>query len=220
MPAHFLRPVLCALWATLATMPALATEDYASLYKRLQGGDTTVDFRALRFAYAGTPAYAPNRPTMLEHRRAVQKALSESKFDVAASRVDAWLAEDPLNPFAHLGAARVFDKNGQAEKAKFHDEVAQGIGKSICGPGEGQDEAKPCPVISIDEELFYLSMFGFKFEGQHGQLCSDGTACDVIDVTDPKTRKGYVLYMDISRPLARLQGDQGKAEAPPPPPPP
>ena len=86
--------------------------------------------------------------------------------------------------------------------------------------GEGQDEAKPCPVISIDEELFYLSMFGFKFEGQHGQLCSDGTACDVIDVTDPKTRKGYVLYMDISRPLARLQGDQGKAEAPPPPPPP
>ena len=217
--AYALRPLLCALGLAFAASPALAAEDYASLAKRLQDGDTTVDFRALRLAYAATPGYAPNRPTMLEHRRAVQKALSDAKFDEATSRVQRWLAEDPLNPFAHLGAARVYEKTGKAEQAKFHDDVAQGIGKSICGPGEGQDEAKPCPVISLDEELFYMAMFGFKFEGQHGQLCSDGSACDVFDVTDPKTNKGYVLYMDISRPLARLQGAQGNAEAPPPPPP-
>lgn len=214
-----LRPALCALWAVLSVSVALAADDYASLSKRLQDGDTSVDFRALRLAYAATPGYSPNRPTMLEHRRAMQKALSESKYDEAATRVQAWLAEDPLNPFAHLGAARVFEKTGQADKSKFHDEVAQAIGKSICGPGEGQDEAKPCPVISLDEELFYLAMHGLKFEGQHGQVCGDNLACDVFDVTDPKTNKGYIIYMDISRPLAQLQGQRGNAEAPPPPPP-
>lgn len=219
MPLNALRPALCALWVALSVTSALAAEDYASLSKRLQDGDTSMDFRALRLAYAASPGYAPNRPSMLEHRRAVQKALSASKYDEAATQVQAWLAEDPLNPFAHLGAARTFEKTGQADKAKFHDEVAQAIGKSICGPGEGQDEAKPCPVISLDEELFYLAMHGLKFEGQHGQLCGDGSACDVFDVTDPKTNKGYVLYMDISRPLAQGKGQPGSAEIPPPPPP-
>lgn len=215
--SRFTRASLLIAFALLAPL-ALAADDYAALKARLQGGETNLDFFALRMAYAKSPEYSPNQAALLEKRRAVEAALSAGKFEEARPLVEAWLAGDYLNPFAHLGAARIEEKTGHAEKAKFHNAVVDGLANSICGKGQGLSEDQPCKVLSIDEEHFYLAMHGFKLEGQHGLQCDGKQACEALDVTDPRDGKGYTLYMDISIPLAWLQQQQGNAEAPPPPP--
>ena len=197
---------------------ALAAEDYAALKARLASGDAKLDFRALRLAHAAAPDYAPNQAALLEKRRAVEQALKAEKYEEAKPLLESWLAADFLNPFAHLGAARVAEKTGNATQAAFHNAVVEGVFNSICAKGEGLSEDKPCQVLSIDEEHFYLVMNGFRLEGQHSLLCDGQQACEALDVTDPKTRKGYTIYMDISLPLNFLQSQKGSAEAPPPPP--
>lgn len=214
------RLILVTLLLTLAgVQPAVhAADDYAALKARLDAGDTSIDFLALRMAYATSPGYSPNRVALLETRRAVEVALKDGKFDVARPLLETWLAQDYLNPFAHLGAARVEEKTGHADKAKFHNAVVDGLFNSICAEGHGLAEDRPCKVLSIDEEHFFLVMNGFKLEGQHNLLCDGKQPCEALDVTNSRDGKGYTLYMDISLPLAYLQNQQGKAEAPPPPP--
>jgi hypothetical protein len=144
----------------LATGSAAASEDYAALKQRLLGGDTGIDFLALRLGYAGSPEYSPNRASSLEQRRKLEQALKQDQFEAAVPLAEAWLKDDYLNPFAHLGAARAYEKTGKAAQAKFHNAVVDGLFKSICAAGEGQSDNTPCRVISIDEEHFFLVMNG------------------------------------------------------------
>ena len=207
-----------ALAISLATGSAAASEDYAALKQRLLGGDTGIDFLALRLGYAGSPEYSPNRASSLEQRRKLEQALKQDQFEAAVPLAEAWLKDDYLNPFAHLGAARAYEKTGKAAQAKFHNAVVDGLFKSICAEGEGQSDDTPCRVISIDEEHFFLVMNGFKLEGQHGLMCAGERPCEVFDVTDRKTGTGYSVFMDISIPLKFLEAQRSNVEAPPPPP--
>jgi len=210
--------VALALVMSLAIGGAAASEDYAAIKQRLVGGDTGIDFLALRMSYAASPEYSPNRASSLEQRRKLEQALKLEQFEGAVPLAEAWLKEDYLNPFAHLGAARAYEKTGKVTQAKFHNAVVDGLFKSICAKGEGQSENTPCRVVSIDEEHFFLAMNGFKLEGQHGLMCAGERSCEVFDVTDRKTGKGYSVFMDISLPLKFLEAQHGNAEAPPPPP--
>jgi Domain of unknown function (DUF4919) len=201
----------------VATSGFAAGEDYATLKSRLEGGDTHIDFRALRLAYADSPAYAPNQSSSLSNRRAVEQAFEAGQFSAAVPLLQKWLAEDYLNPFAHLGAVRAFEKTGDTARAQFHDAVVLGLFNSICARDEGRSENRPCPVVSIDEEHFFLVMNGFRIDAQHGALCEGDRPCNVYDVINRKTNAAVTVYLDISRPLHYLDTHPAPAASPSPP---
>jgi len=202
----------CVLVSGAAQAADAAPADYAALKARLDAGDTGVDFRALRDAYATTPDYRPNSPDALVRRKAVQDALEARRFDTALTLLEKWLAADFLNPFAHLGAARAYRETGNAEKAAFHDAVVDGLYASICAPDEGLSEQRPCPVLSIDEQHFFLVMNGFTVQGEYGMDCSEGRPCQVYEVTKMNTNEAFTLYFDISRPLAYRAAMRGPVD--------
>jgi len=201
------RLLLCAIatWAALTCQvmaaPAQPAADYAALKAKMLGGDPNVDYLALRLGHAASADYHPNSPDSLIRRKAVQNAIEAKQFDEAAPLVEHWLEAEFLNPFAHLGAARIYKELGNEQKAAFHDAVVDGLFRSICLAEEGQSPRRPCRVLSIDEQHFYLVMNGMMVDGEYGQACHDGQACQVYEVTKMNTNRQYTLYFDISLPL-------------------
>lgn len=192
--------------------PTADTTDYAALKARLQAGDPKLDYLALRMAHAESADYLPNSPDALVRRKAVQDALEARKYDEAAGLLEKWLAADFLNPFAHLGASRAYRELGKEDQAAFHEAVVDGLFQSICGRDEGQSENRPCRVLSIDEQHFFLVMNGFMVDGEYGTTCRDERPCQVYEVTKQNTNEAFTLYFDISRPLA-FQEARRKAAA-------
>lgn len=211
MSVLLLAGLACALASGAAQAADATTADYATLKARLAAGDASVDFRALRDAHATSPDYRPNSPDALARRKAVQDALEARRFDTALALLEQWLAVDFLNPFAHLGAARAYRETGKAEKAAFHEAVVDGLYASICGPDEGLSENRPCPVLSIDEQHFFLVMNGFSVQGEYGMDCGEGRSCQVYEVKKMNTNEAFTLYFDISRPLAYRAAARGRA---------
>ncbi len=184
-----------------AVSGAAATEAYEAMVKRLQGGDFTVDFKALRLAYAASPQYAPVSTKGLGLRDQVQKALEEKRFDAALAYAERWLDVQYLNPFAHLGAAGAYDGQQQADKAAFHRRIADRLYESVCGPDEGQSLDRPCQVISTDEEIYYLVRHGFELGGRREATCANSVPCDIFEVREPQSDLLVDIHFDISLPL-------------------
>ncbi|MGD9601323.1 MAG: DUF4919 domain-containing protein [Gammaproteobacteria bacterium] len=195
-----------ALFAVLALGPAtVSAEDYPSLRQRVEGGDLGVDFRSLRFAFAQTPAYRPGAARGQAARRAVQQALEKESWADAIAAARAWLADEYVNPFAHLGLARALEMTGETATARFHHRVAEALFDSICRGGEGRSADAPCPVISLDEEHFYLARHRFEVGGDYERTCARDRPCHVYEVHEPGTDMLHDIHFDISVPLARMQ---------------
>jgi len=191
--------VACALFALPA---AYAADEYAQLRAQVEAGDFTVDFRALRFAYARTPAYEPTSGAARDARKRLQTALENKDYTTALDVGLAWLAVEYVNPFAHLGIARAHQSLGATDKARFHNRVADGLYDSICRGGEGRTAAAPCPVISLDEEYFYLARHQFEIGSQYEETCEGARPCHVFEVREPNTDTLHDLHFDVAVPLA------------------
>lgn len=207
-----------AFLLVLFAAPALATPsptpaEYAALKAQLLGGDAKVDYLKLRLGHAASPDYHPNSPDSLIRRKAVQDALEAQQFDEAKKLVEHWLEAEFLNPFAHLGAARVYEELGDATKSAYHDAVVDGLYAAICRADEGESTRRPCRVLSIDEQHFYLVMNGMMVDGQYGQECFDAQPCEIYEVTKMNTNRKYTLYFDISLPLAWQEARRKEAAA-------
>jgi hypothetical protein len=211
------RVTCCALVMTLQVASlaigrgAFAAEDYATLQARVAQGDFSVDFRALRMAYARTAAYQPNNSQSLRFRQQVQQALQAKDYAQALHVGEAWLADDFLNPFAQMGVARAYEAIGQAEQSRLHNRIAEEIFESICRAGEGFSPDAPCPVLSIDEQHFFLIKHGFEMGAQYGATCKDDHPCDVYEVRKPGGSLLQDVYFDISLPYARAAESQDAA---------
>lgn len=201
----FLALAMCAA-------SAHAADDYAGMLAKLQQGDSAVDYRALRLAHAASGDYRPNSPDSLVRRKAVQDAIEGRQFEAARPLVEKWLAAEPLNPFAHLGAIRIYKELGDDTRSAFHNAVVDGLFASICRTDEGDSPNRPCKVLSIDEQHFYLVMQGMMVDGEYGTMCQTDLPCQVYEVTKLNTNSKHTLYFDISLPLA-FQEAQRKAAA-------
>ena len=201
-----LRHRLCAsLLLAMFCSVAYATDDYAKLKARLLAGDFSLDFRELRLAYAKTNEYHPNATSALESRRRMQAALQAKKYAEARTQGEAWLEGDYLNPFAHMGMARAYEKLGEVERARFHNRVLEGLYNSICLIGQGRSSDAPCKVLSIDEEHFYLGRNRLEVGSQYGVECAGKIPCDVYEVRPPGSSELSDIHFDISLPYAYAQ---------------
>jgi len=202
---------LLVLIVAMISMPASAA-DFAALKSRLMGGDFTVDFKALRLAYAQTPDYHPNSPRSLDFRRKMEAVLQGKKYPEALTLGEAWLNEDYVNPFAHMGVARAHEALGHVEQARYHNRILEGLYHSICAAGQGQTSEHPCQVLSVDEELFYLGRNRFEVGSQYQVECAGKIPCDVYEARQPGSSELFDQHFDISLPFAYSQQHPGTTE--------
>lgn len=170
---------------------------YDSLVARLNAGDTTVDFTALRLAYATTKAYNPyasaTSRAMMKHRN-VDSALAAARAALATNYVDI---------AAHAVAGYCLTTLRDSAAGRFHYAVRNGLILSVIRSGDGLSVATAMTVISTDEEYAVLAALGLTFEKQ-SLVEQDGRMFDRMEAVDRATGKHYALFFNVDLPMKRL----------------
>ena len=194
--------VLLAVGGAIALAGHAATGSEAATVARslarLKSGDTAIDFRALRLAGAPSLSAKSDSRLVSHWRQATLQALEAGRVEEAATLVNAWLAQDYLNPFAQVGAQRVHAMRGNDVEAAFHHRVLEGLYDSICIVGEGLSPTHACPVVSLDEISYYLARHRYEIGDSREEFCN-GSPCLVFEVRAPDGLMLIDLYFDISR---------------------
>lgn len=143
--------------------------DYYSLLKRTRSLDESIDFTALRQAYAASPDFNPYRYSETrKHSRGLFNLLADKKYHQVIDEAAEILLQDHLDVLAHKALAEAFENVGNEALAKRHNFMAQGLLRSLVNSGDGQSVATAFHVISVDEEyaLLYLLDLGEDMEEQ------------------------------------------------------
>ena len=202
--------LLLQLWAFTGSVVAAPAPAYDMLLERVKSGDTTIDFRELRFAYAETPQYSPYGSSKSDAKNALLAAYDAQQDDKVTEYLESVLKSNYVDIEAHIIASMKFAKDGNQEKSNFHRSVAKGLIDSILNSGDGKGPDTAFWVISVDEEYAILRVFRLKVKSQSVST-RDGHYYDVLQVTDPKTSEPLLpMYFCIDKPYIWLQNSMKK----------
>jgi hypothetical protein len=202
-----------ALWALLAAhahaADAAPAPTYDQMLATLKGGDTNIDFKAFRYAFAETPQYSP----YAEHgdKRAMFRALQAGDYQTATMLANEILAADYTDLDAHFVCFVAYDKSHDGTDAQFHRTVVRGLMDSISESGDGKSADTAYVVIAVREEYAYLGLSGYDVNGQTLVKSNSGPV-DAMDVTDQMTREHRTIYFNVSRSFAALEHQFGGAK--------
>jgi uncharacterized protein DUF4919 len=172
---------------------------YESLLEKVKRQDSSVDFTALRMAYADRPV-KKGETVDSDLRKQLFPALGKSN-DEAIEIADKVLAKNYLDIDAHIVSALAYKEKHDAEHEKLHNFVAEGLCRSILASGDGQTLETAYVVISVDEEYTILRVLGWHRKEQT-LLEGGGHHYDKMDVFNPKTQQQATVYFNIDRPYA------------------
>ena len=183
---------------------AWTAADYHDAVARLQAGDTDVDCRAARLAYALTDGYEPYAVEPKKQERRLHEHLNERQDPRAALLVaDSLLAGNYVNLDAHYGASLAHDQLGHADRAAFHIAVFRNLLDSIVETASGSAD-DPFVVNRVDEEYVVIAVLGFEHRGQSLVDCG-ASKCDLMTVRDPRDGAELELYFDVSIPYGHMR---------------
>jgi len=172
---------------------------YSRLVDRLEAGDRTVDFTALRLAFARTPAY---NGMMMGVYQPLWQTLNAGRFEEALRVADAVLARNYAEPNAHMVAAKAHRELGHVQQADFHQFVVDGLLRSIVSGGDGKTAETAYQVIDISEEYAYFRSMNLKVKGQSlvGPPASGRPNVDRMVVVDGGTNEERVIFFSVENP--------------------
>ena len=181
---------------------------YKELLGKVQNGDLSVDFKALRFAFAD----AENTKALDEDRGArykMFKALSDKKYKDALKMAEDGLKKAYVDANLHFVAHTANKELGNFEKADFHKKVLTKILDSIQNGGDGKTAQTAFMVINVDEEYTLLRFLGYQMQSQELDK-TEGHTFDVLIVTNPKKQETRKLYFNIDKIWAGYEKTFGK----------
>jgi len=201
--------VCCALFLTFAGLAQEKTEtkqpaetavkytakDYQDLLAKLKGGDTNIDYKALRMAFAETAEYSYSGPDKAE-REKFFKSFNDKKYKDALKQAEKFMETNYVDANAHYVAYNSAKELKDDKKAEFYKAVLLGLLNSIKGGNDGLSEKTPFYVITIDEEYTLLKFLGLQ-RGSQSLNHLDGHTFDVLTVTDPKNNQTIKLFFNI-----------------------
>jgi Domain of unknown function (DUF4919) len=182
--------------------PAANKDDYETLLARVQKGDRTVDFKALRFAYTETKAYNPYNSDS-DARKAMFAALNSKEFDKVLAQAEKILSRNYVDINAHFGAYVAHKELQHAEQAALHKFIVDGLLKSITSSGDGKTAATAFVVISTDEEYALFNFAGLR-PTQQALVNENGHAYDKMTAVDPETNQTVIYFFNIDKPFGWL----------------
>jgi hypothetical protein len=197
-------PALALVWAVLmAAVHGLAQDPearYQSLLEAAKAGDKTVDWQALRFAYADRPGFTSTvEGDERTHALAMRQAFKAGDYAGAIVEAKAVMDEDFVDPEAHLIASQAYAKSRFVGEAQREKAMAVGLLTSI-QTGDGRSAATAYSVISVKEEYVLMATSGRRVTRQ-SLTQQDGHSYDVLETVDSAGAVA-TFYFQIDRVLA------------------
>jgi hypothetical protein len=193
--------------------PARAAETsaqgYDELVARLKGGDTSIDFAALREAYAASPRYDPDPGEARRLKTSLFDAFAAKDCPRATDIAAKILEANYVNIDAHLIAGRCYGETGDAKRADFHQAIARGLLAAIAQTGDGESPETAFAVIAAEEEWSFLRAQGYEVSDQ-ALISHAGRRIDRVEATDSDTGDAVVVFFDVERPLSWLEREAGR----------
>jgi hypothetical protein len=175
---------------------ATAKDDvFKTLLTKLKGGDTKIDFKALRMASLDSKSDDAGQPDEEQYKKAVE-AYTSKKYKAAISAGEKSLDKGYLGIDAHLLVAVAHREAGNNEKFDFHKAVYLGLVNSIISGADGKSAKTAYVVIDVAEEYALLRALGLD-RGSQALRADGGHKYDVLTVTDPKTNQTQQLWFNI-----------------------
>jgi hypothetical protein len=197
------------LWALLLgslafaqTNPAASDDPdrmYHELAARLQSGDLSIDFRALRLACSS--ARDCEVRGNLEDLGAQADALRREDWAAARQVCEKLLSRGYADIEAHATLAAVYVKLGDQRLADFHLAVVAGLMRSIRATS-GDTKETAIEVISRREIFAVMASLGLPYFGSNvsSRTITDGAhQYTVMEARDPKTNQGRALYFNLDK---------------------
>ena len=168
---------------------------YAGMLAALKGGDTNVDYKALRMAFAETENYSFHGTDKQEAAK-MFKPLGEKNYKEALKLAEKMLEANYVEPNAHYVAYLANTELKDEKKAAFHKAVLLGLINSIKDGKDGKTAKTAFFPITIDEEYTLLRFLGYRVEAQSLQS-NEGHQFDVMSVADSKTGEKAKFYFNL-----------------------
>jgi hypothetical protein len=176
------------------------TTTYEQLVARVQSGDMSVDFTALRTAFTQTAAYREKQNqvqmmAMTVYRR-LWDLLDQGHPGEALDLARVVIASCFVDINAQLVAAEAYRQVGNERTAAFHRFVADGLLRSVMGSGAGGKGDSAFRAVLVSDEYALLRSMGFAPVKQT-LYKEDGHTYDMLSAKDPKSGAGTTYYFNI-----------------------
>ncbi len=204
MVSRVFIPVLFLFCAAACIAPrgvAHAAETLYGMLKKVEDGDTSVDFLALRRARVASPRYKPI--TREEERGApeIHTALEEEDFKKCAELADEIVEDDPISLRGHFSGMICDTQLGATKDAAHHKWVVEGVLNAISRSGDGNTPDTALFVTNLTEVFDFLSFQKFKI--MEGKLMAhdDGRHFFRMGVVKPdEPDRVYNIFFDVTAP--------------------
>lgn len=171
---------------------------YEIIALKLKAGDTKIDFRALRVAYADSKEALAAGSSHLT-RRAMNTALLNRQFDETIRIGLDILKNVYISPDTHAALSRAYSEIGDRQKAEFHKTVYLGLVNSIIASGDGKSPETAYNVVTTEEEYAVMRALGLSVWSQeivwHG-----GRWYETLSATNTKTNQTVKIWFNIDIP--------------------
>jgi len=187
--------ILSVLIAVTFLTLAASSQSYENLVGKVKGGDTSVDFKALRLAAAERTAPAPLDPRIYPM---MVKLSGEKKYKEALKAVEAVQAANFADMNSHIIASMSYAGLGDDKKAKLHEAIYVGLVNSILNNGDGNSAKTAYTVYSPVEVAVVLNALDLK-RVDHAVVTEDGRKFALLTVADKATNEQSKVYFNIDK---------------------
>jgi len=175
-----------------------ADSEYVRLLAHLKRGDTLIDYRSLRMAYARSSAYDPSSSRDAVLRHSLRYALGKGDLRAVGSLADSLLADNPVDVEGHVLAAYASKESGDSVTARLHAAIARGLGRSYDGAHHGASLHLPIVLIAASEEEYYGRLNGLEYTDSTKLVDCPAGYCDVVVFRNPQTGTDTTLFFDLT----------------------
>jgi hypothetical protein len=184
---------------------AASPETYDSLVAKAEADGLSVDYTALRAAYASSDRNDPLGFSMDQNIGLMMNAMDDGDCDKALENSAKVLKASFINILAHLVRSECLNKRGELARAAREDTIIGGLRDSIFLSGDGDTAKTAYVIVTLDEERFVLLARGLK-EMEQALIQDDGHSFDLIEgkSKDGTTRPVYFQIDAITAAEARM----------------
>ena len=202
MTKHILKCATILAALALSAVPAMA-DAYTDLVARSEQGDATLDYTALRNAYALADHYDPYGAQTRPLFDAAWNAFQAKDCTKAVASARAMFAINDVTIPMHFVVSDCLRQAGDTAGADREAAIARGLAKSLLDSGDGKSTATAYHVVTLSEEGFVLTMLGFHEEKQ-ALLSDGGHQYDLLEGKDEKTGEPRSAYFNVDALMAGM----------------
>jgi hypothetical protein len=196
---------LCSCLALTIPSVADSLKTYDTLVAKAEADGLSVDYTALRAAYAASDRNDPLGFSMDQNIGQMMNAVTGGDCDKALESSEKVLKASFINILAHLVRSECLSKKGELARAAREDTIVGGLRDSIFLSGDGDTKKTAYVVVTLDEERFVLLAKGLH-EAKQALIQDEGHSYDLIDgkSKDGTTRSVYFQIDAITTAEARM----------------